>query len=481
MNGRRLLAWLDQRSLRAAERVVDLAERLSGFVRRRIVETSIVLGAIVLRFSMLVTFPAGQGYDSYDHYVYVQWIATHRTLPDLWLSRATDHPPLFYALEALYLRQLHPGPSLLALPSVMFSCATMLLIWFGLERHLPRRRLARIVALLLAAILPSAVHLSGMVTAEGMNGMLATGTLLMAAEALRRQQRGQRFIWHVLLTGLLAGLEMLTKISALVIFASVVGGAAFSIAFGADRTLRVRQAATWLLVGVTFFGTCGWYFARNQRRYHKAVLSGFDGPDGVGAPKLPASYWKHRPPEFFYGWSNDVLEHPYAPSGQTPHSYFWPVVVASTFVDYYNYWFVRGPDKASTIVGNWKPLRDAAVPFSQASAVGGLVIAVSPAVAWFWALVVCLRRRQAELIALLLAPAFAIIGQLHFVVRYPYDFQGPIKGVYMQFGMAPLFALFGLAVYKMLQRRATLPIAVIQCAAVVAVASYTIYARVIAL
>ncbi|HMF45023.1 MAG TPA: glycosyltransferase family 39 protein [Polyangia bacterium] len=464
-----------------AERLVELAEQLSAFVRRRVVETSIVLGAIVLRFSMLLTFHPNNGYDAYDHYVYVQWIATHHSLPDLWLSRATDHPPLFYAIEAAFFRGLHPPPSLLALPSVMFSSATMLLIWFGLERHLPRRRLARIVGLTLAAIMPAAVHLSGMVTAEGMNGMLAAATLLMGAEALRRQQRGQRFIWQVLLTGLLAGLQMLTKISALVIFASVLGGAAFAVLFGAaDRTVRLRQAATWLLVVVTFGGTCGWYLVRNQRRYHKPVLSGFDGPDGASAPKV-GPYWKRRPPEFFYGWSNDVLSHPYAPSGETPRSYFWPVVVASTFVDYYNYGFVRGPEKPSTATGNWKALRDAAVPFSQASAVGGLVIAVSTVVAWFWALIVCVRRRQAEFIPLLLAPALAVIGQLHFVVAYPFDYQGPIKGVYMQFGMAPLFGLFGLAVDKMMRRRATRWIAFIQCAAVVAVASYTIYARAIAL
>ena len=65
-------------------------------------------------------------------------------------------------------------------------------------------------------------------------------------------------------------------------------------------------------------------------------------------------------------------------------------------------------------------------------------------------------------------------------MSYPYDFQGPIKGVYLQFAAAPLFALFGLAVHQMTRRRATWPIAVVQCAALVAIASYTIYARVFA-
>src|SRR5204863_9089453 len=134
---------------------------------------------------------------------------------------------------------------------------------------------------------------------------------------------------------------------------------------------RARRAAPWLLVLAVFGATCGWYFVRNQRLYHKAVLSGFDGVDSSGTPKVDTPYLKRRPPEFFYGWSNDIFEQPYAPSGELPKSHFWPVVLASTFVDFYNYAYVRPPARPTGTTGNWKPLREAAVPFSRVSVCGG--------------------------------------------------------------------------------------------------------------
>ncbi len=475
------LAWFDRTSLRAADYLIDAGERVVAFVGRRIPETVIVLVALALRFSMLATYHPHHGYDSYHHLVYIQWFAHHLTLPDPMLSRETYHPPLYYLLEGGFSRLVQGDEAVFALPSMMFASATLLLTWFGIERYLPGRRLGRIVALALAAILPAAVQLSAMMSAEAMNGLLATAALLLAADALLRQRRGQSILWRAVAIGVLVGFQMLAKISALVTLGAIGAGALFTVAFGGgDLAARARRAVPWLLVVAVFGATCGWYFGRNQRLYGKAVLSGFDGVDGQSTQKIDTPYLMRRAPDFFYGWSNDVLTLPYAPSGQIPRSYFWPVVIATTFVDYYNINFVRHPTKPSTATGNYQPLPDAAVPFSEMSAVAGVVIAVSTLAAWLWTLIISLRRRQGAYLVLLLMPALTIIGQLHWVVRYPYDYQGPIKGVYMQFGVAPLFALFGLAVYTMFRRRVTWPIGIIQCAAVAAVASYTIYARVFA-
>src|SRR5204863_4625515 len=88
------LAWLDRSSWRAAGRLVDAAERLVELVRCRVPETVIVLLAIALRFSMVATYHPYNGYDAYDHLVYIQWFARHTTLPELMLCRETYHPPL---------------------------------------------------------------------------------------------------------------------------------------------------------------------------------------------------------------------------------------------------------------------------------------------------------------------------------------------------------------------------------------------------
>ena len=47
---------------------------------------------------------------------------------------------------------------------------------------------------------------------------------------------------------------------------------------------------------------------------------------------------------------------------------------------------------------------------------------------------------------MLLAPPLAIAGLLYFTIAHPFDGEGVIKATYVQFGCAPLYGLFGLAV-----------------------------------
>ena len=48
---------------------------------------------------------------------------------------------------------------------------------------------------------------------------------------------------------------------------------------------------------------------------------------------------------------------------------------------------------------------------------------------------------------MLLAPPLAIAGLLYFTIAHPFDGEGVVeKATYVQFGCAPLYGLFGLAV-----------------------------------
>jgi hypothetical protein len=162
----------------------------------------------------------------------------------------------------------------------------------------------------------------------------------------------------------------------------------------------------------------------------------------------------------------------------TPHSRFWPVLVASTFADYYNYAFARYP-KDAQLIANSHPISRIAVNLGRASVIAGTVIALSTAIAWFLTAALLARRRDAARLVLAIAPAAAILGQLYFAIQYPFDDVGPIKGVYLQFASAPLFGLFGLSVSWLAQRRTTRPLAIAELFAVGAVAAYTIYCRVV--
>jgi hypothetical protein len=106
------------------------------------------------------------------------------------------------------------------------------------------------------------------------------------------------------------------------------------------------------------------------------------------------------------------------------------------------------------------------------------VIALATAVAWLWVCARAWRRRAYGELVLLAAPLGALLGCLHFVIAYPLDNQGVIKGYYMQFASAPLVGLFGLAVDEMWrQRGARRALAVLLLAAVAPVALYTLYCR----
>src|SRR5215471_12565568 len=96
------LDWLDGHTLRASEWIVERCARAGAFIRRRVPETVIVLVALVTRFSMLATYHPNNGYDAYDHLVYIQWFAHHWSFPPLMLCRETYHPPLYYIIEGAF-------------------------------------------------------------------------------------------------------------------------------------------------------------------------------------------------------------------------------------------------------------------------------------------------------------------------------------------------------------------------------------------
>jgi hypothetical protein len=431
----------------------------------------------MLRLSMLLTYDVRQGYDFPWHLAYVRWFADHSQLPPLDLSRETYHPPLFYWLAAQLLVP-RIGQSLVIV-SILAGYARLGLIWLGLELYLPESQLARRVALLLASVLPASVHLDGMVTGEALNGFFAVAAMIVAPCLFSYHRR---FAWAALL-GVLIGLNALTKISALAIVGAFAATAVMDFAWTPRLlSVRIRRLTPWLAAFSIAAILSGWYFARNASLYGKPFLSGYDGPDRVeivGLDRIP--FYQRRSVSFLTGWSTDVLAFPYFPSGVVPRPYFWPVLVASTFADYYNHWFASPPPRDTpALVANGRPLRTATLWLSRTSVIGGVLIAVLTAAAWLGGFYTSWRRRQAGRVPLLLSPMAALIGQIYFAWQYPVDRQGPIKGVYLQFAAPPLCAVFGWSVTWLWRRRHVYRIlACMGFGALALVALYTIYCRAI--
>lgn len=224
----------------------------------------------------------------------------------------------------------------------------------------------------------------------------------------------------------------------------------------------------------------GWYFGRNVRDFGKPFVSSFDLPQQawVVAPTDALPYLERRPLGFVFGLDPSVLETPYWPVGLQPHARFWPVLVTSTFVDYWNHFYSGLPATEATVLAfNARPMTPEVLEASQRSAKGGAVIALAVALAWLSALRWVVRERQWGFLALLTLAAIGVLFSLHFAVSYPRDDFGVIKSTYVQYAAAPLYALFGLAAAWTIERARRWPLALALGGSLWAVAAYSLYCR----
>ncbi|HXU81047.1 MAG TPA: glycosyltransferase family 39 protein, partial [Polyangia bacterium] len=382
------------------------------WMRSRMPELLVLLIAATLRAVFVHQYDYTWGYDFPDHRVYIDWFQDHLRLPpplpDLMISKEAYHPPLFYLLAASLLRMGGSYDGLQRLMALM-GLMRLALIWYGLERYVPSRA-ARILGLILAAILPAAVHLDGMVYGESLNALLAVVSLLLLMRFLEMSD-GR---WKVgALLGVALGLGVLTKLSGLILLAVAGAGIAIDLSWwtGPARD-RLRRLAPASAVLVALLAVAGPHHVASYRARHKVFLTGWDGPDGhqlrsSQIEKTP--YLDRRTLGYFAGWSNDIFQSPYWPSGTLPHPRFWPVLVASTFVDYYNYRFGYRPDPGEpTIKLNEMPLALSVLEASRASVAGGMMIVATTVLAWSGLARWVWRRRRAELAAALLLPALAV-------------------------------------------------------------------------
>ena len=451
------------------------------FARRYAPELALLLLGALVRVSMMKTFPPPNGYDFVDHWGYIDWIAKHGTLPDIGLNYDAYQAPLYYVIGSL-LERAGAGPAGVRAMTIVFSIARLCLLWAALEAFLPGRRRARLLALALAVLLPTAVHLDAMISNEALLGLISLATLIAMPRLMRADSS-----WRApVVVGLLCGVALLVKVSATVLLvALVIAFATLALQAGPDRFSILRRAARTMAIvfGLTA-AVSGWFFVRNQMRYGKPMPFSYDSiakAEQEPIEKIP--YLDRRTAGFFVGGSTAIFEKPYYPTAESnEEARFWPVMIASTFLDYYGYYFAPDPAPGHTGVDVSRgAISQRAFKLSRVSFVAGIVIAVITVVT----LLICLLRlgRAGDArFVLLLVPVLAVAGQIHFATKFPENDMGPIKGAYLQFAAGPLFAMFGLGV-DWLWRRSRLGkvLALLAGAAMLATAGYVLYCRAVPL
>jgi hypothetical protein len=446
-------------------------------------ELLLLLAGVLLRISMRFRYKPAWGYDSSAHWDYVEWLIEHRSLPPILMDNSgifeAFHPPLFYAVSAV-LAACGMKPANVAWVSILAGSARLALIWWGLERYLPRQIWARRSALALAAVLPASVHLEGMLTAEPLNGLFAAGVMVVAPPLLTRPT-SPRWALRALAAGCLLGLALLTKISGLVLAAGLAS--TLALALWHERRsgvrhllLRIRPLA---IVFATCIALCGWYYARNVSQFGRPFVTSFETTESSAMSDLERTpVLDRRPLGFVLGWDWDIYEFPYWPSAMQPHARFFPTTLASTFVDYWNYSFSGiPPSRQLAFSSNDRPISPHLLRVSRLSVVGGTVITLAALIAWARGLRRSLLRRDWDVVALLMFPLLTLLASLKFAIQYPFDLLGVIKAVYMQFGMPPFFVMFGVAVQWSCARPLRQPLLWLLLASLGSVALYTFTCR----
>jgi 4-amino-4-deoxy-L-arabinose transferase-like glycosyltransferase len=443
------------------------------WMRGRLPECVIFAIGVLLRLTMAAgwRYRVEWGYDADAHWSYIWHLLQHASLPDPAINYVGYHPPLYHII-ASGLVKLGATRQELTWLSFAFGVTRLAVIWLGLEWYLPNRR-ARIAALALLAVLPGSIMIDGNVTNESLNGLLAALAMLIWPRAMRAT--GQNRWWLACILGFILGLGMITKTTTLALMAAFAAGIFLGLMLS-DKPwgFRIKSLLPWAAAATACLVVSGWFYAHNVARYGNLFATYYEV---VGHPAADTPFLARRSLGFVFGWSGAIYQTPYFPAGLLSHPRFFPVALAESFTEYYNHSFSGlRPSKPREMTINNRPMTKRILWLARGAMMGGTIILAGTLVAWLICLWNILRQKDWERVALLIAPALAALIALAFAIKYPYDSQGVVKSVYMQFAAPPLFAMFGLAVAWALDHRRWFPAGMLLLS-LAAVALYSLCCR----
>ena len=224
----------------------------------------VALWAALIWHNRLLLYPQA-GYDASGHLEYVQFILDHRRLP-----LATDgwqmyQPPLYYVCSAVLLGaaglSTHDpaGIALLRLEGMVIGVGLILVTWVCLKRLFPENPRRWKAGGLVAAFLPASICLAHYPTNELLAALFCSLAVYFVLRIVGTQQETIAPGLPIAV-GVMLGLAMLSKVTALVL----VGATLVALAMlAAERRRSFRQWARVVVLPVaTCLLVCGWHFGR---------------------------------------------------------------------------------------------------------------------------------------------------------------------------------------------------------------------------
>jgi hypothetical protein len=294
---------------------------------------ALVLGAtgvawLVLFARKFVQIPIAVGFDARHHKLYVDWLQQNLAVPVATDGWSVYHPPFFYAAAAV-LEWLGEGvagsnggviglkllPFLAGLANVWVAAALC-------RRLFPDDFRRRVYAAAFAAVLPMNVYAAAYFSNETFHALiaglalLATVDLLLAPASLPRRILG---------LGLLLGLALLTKYTALLV-------AAVALFFIVVKLVAVEHAGPARVAGCIGAVTApplllaGWFYARNFWLFGDPLIANWGDMPGA-----TLKWWQQpgfHTPAYYLQFGESLL-HPYLSAF---HS-FWDSLYSTAWGD----------------------------------------------------------------------------------------------------------------------------------------------------
>ena len=396
--------------------------------------------ALVVHNLFILSLPTG--FDVGGHLEYIRHIIENGRLP-----LATDgwqmfQSPLFYAVGAGFLRVLQrisdPDTSVLLLRLLPLACGLgqIELSYRALRRLWPERPDLQFIGTTFAALLPMNLYLSHYVGNEPLAGLLSAAGFVLALRWLKPLpgEDTRRTPWWL---GLLLGLGLLTKVSAVLVVVPLLLAAGLAVAPAtsvADRARHLIRSGA-IVLGIAG-AIAGWYYVRNLVHLGRPFVGGWDLQRG-----LP---WWQDPG---YRVAGDFLT--FGASLARP--------VAASLVGFWDglyatFW--------SDSLLSSATLASAAPPWNHGAMAAGVLLALAPSVAMVIGGGLALRAvwRESDAVALITLATVAVYGValLHHALTLPY--YCAIKAFYTIGAMPAYVLLFVTGVAWLTRSRVIRPI-----------------------
>ncbi len=398
-------------------REAKIASRALGWVQENWIVCLFLLLFALFRIYTVFNFNPYWGYDGGGHIDYIYSIAAGE-MPSIENNYIAWHEPLYYFLQGgvlrvsmLFTESIDIQLKTLGVVQVLMSIVSLLLI-YGIAKMVTKNRYAQVGSVVLLAFLTAFSQVSTFLTNELLNYLLIFLLIWMY-----QRWKGKFTRWQYLALGIVGGLALLNKITAIVAIC-VVG---FFIVVNWVKTKeRLAPLYLGLLLIPILLMQIPWQIYRVNHIYETPTINNphFLPPAEL---TLDSRIW------FFTKFDMDIFEFPYWYSGGRA---FWSMIYADTFYDYYGSlvnkdWLEQATEDQLTLTTHSPTY----VSTTKAELTKKLpYLAFFPLAVFFLGIAAMLRKKAWFELSL---TAGFLAALLYFSYRYPFYDYGIVKSIFI--------------------------------------------------